>query len=419
MPIAYRAIGYLAARLTWFTPHVFVLADLIAAAGERVRARAGASREAPAPQTLVSRAPALALALLVALVIGASVAASASTFVRIHLLGAPGTGGFRRAAASFRALDAAIREPSVIVSDPATGYAIPALTRHRPISASPQHTSPNDPDARNRLRDTRHILSPYVAPGETLALLREYGAQYVLLNDSPEPAQLRYLWHAGPRSFEAMREKFDASPELFEPIITTGGLHLYRVTDAARGGPLPDANPPARAMPLCDDCPEGSPAGLAGFRFLGGEVGTSHTSPGGALLVRTRWLKTEDTDEGNRHLTLRVERLETRDESLLPNDSPFAKLLRIVRDAWSGTRTRARINVAPGGGFLPPNDWPVGRAIEDESEIRLPRNLAPGLYSARVKLAETPFYANVRLADFIAPSGERDGEPIGEIEVAE
>jgi hypothetical protein len=68
---------------------------------------------------------------------------------------------------------------------------------------------------------------------------------------------------------------------------------------------------------------------------------------------------------------------------------------------------------------LPPNDWPVGRAIEDESEIRLPRNLAPGLYSARVKLAETPFYANVRLADFIAPSGERDGEPIGEIEVAE
>jgi len=406
MPVVYRAIGYLGARFTWFTPHIFVLADLLAAAWRR--ARRGDALRGRGWLSLVF--PAVVVVSLAVTLAGAS----PSLLARRHL-GGPAASGFLAQRADFQAVDRAIPTPSVIVSDPATGYAIPALTRHWTVSASPQHTSPNDPDARARLRDTRRILSPYVGPAETVALLRQYGVGYVLLNDAPAAAQLRYLWFVGRRCHDVSRAKFDASPELFEPILERGALRLYRLSETALEGPIPESGEPLAAAPFEDGAGRtGTPAGISGYEFLGGSVRDARVHAGAILVAQTRWLKTQEGIEGNRHLVLRFDR---REKSLLPSDSPFARLARIASDARRGERTRARIDYVPGCGFLPPDDWPRGRVVRDESELAVPRGLAPGVYSVRVKLVETPFYPNASPADFFAPLGDRDGFLLGEVEV--
>ncbi|MFN0150784.1 MAG: hypothetical protein ACKVU1_08760 [bacterium] len=406
MPVVYRAIGYLGARFTWFTPHIFLLADILASAWRRVRSREPGPRNAR-------------FAVLFGAAIAATVAVGVAGAIRSgaarRVLGGPVAPGFLAQSNDFRAVDRAISEPSTILADPATGYAIPALTRHWTVSASPQHTTPNDPDARTRLRDTRRILSPYVSPAETIALLRRYGAGYVLLNDSAPASQLRYLWFAGRRCLASSRAKFDASPDLFEPILDEGALRLYRLSGKALRDSIAVSAAPLERAPFDDvGAGSGTPAGIPGYEFLGGTVRDARVLAGANLAVETRWLKTQDLTEGNRHLVVRLDR---REKSLLLSDSPFARLARIASDSWRGERTRARIDYVPGCGFLPPDDWPRGRAIHDESELTVPRSLAPGLYSVRVKLAETPFYPNVRPADFFAPLGDRDGFLLGDVEV--
>lgn len=406
MPVVYRAIGYLGARFTWFTPHVFLIAESLCDGWRRVR-----GREAGGRRVWTS----FLLPVVIVATLAAGLASGLSSIPARRLLGGAHPRGFLAQRDAFAEIDRAIPAPAVIVSDPATGYAIPALTRHWTLSASPQHTSPNDPDARARLRDTRRILSPYAGRAETAGLLREYGVGYVLLNDAPAASELRYLWFAGRRCQDASRAKFDASPDLYEPILERGSLRLYRVTETAREGPITGPETAIATGPFGDAAGQtGRPAGIAGYEFLGGTVRPARLRAGETLVVQTRWLKTQEGKEGNRHLVLRLDR---QGKSLLPSDSPFARLARIASDTGRGERTRARIDYVPGCGFLPPDDWPRGRALHDESELALPRSLAPGVYSARVKLVETPFYPNVSPADFFAPLGDADGFLLGEVEV--
>jgi hypothetical protein len=403
-PILHRAIGYLVLRFTWFAPHVLVLARVLRAAIDRLRA--GRRR------ALDASFVAAGLALLVAA--GAMAASAHALVARARTLADPPV-GFARQTEAFAAIDAAIPAPSVILSDPATGYAIPALTRHYTVSASAQHTPPGDPDARARLRDTRRALSPYVDTRETIEILRRHGAGWVLVNAARETQSLRYLVYPTRASHDASRAKLDASPELFERVAENGGLALYRLSESARSGPLPpagDAQRPLPERPL--DAAAEQPADEPGFLFLGGSVISNRVERGGEIAIRTRWARTQDAGEENRHLLLRLHPAEG------DAPTPLGSLaVRAGRLAGLGARERSdvRIAFAPGDGFLPPNDWPLGRAIEDETRLALPRALRPGRYAVRVELVETPFYPNVTLGELLSPATPMRGFLLGEIEV--
>lgn len=403
-PVLYGVVGYLVLRLTWFTPHIFLLSDALVGAWRTLRGRLTPGPAIP-----------FALSVTVLLLTGGYIAASAQSCVARGSFGPFAGGGFRAQIEDFRSIDTAIGERSVVLSDPATGYAVPALTRHFTVSASAQHTPPNDPDARIRLRDTRRMLSPYVNDTETVTLLRDYGVEWILLNRSPEPTKLLYLYFAGLETCAASEEKFDARPDLYEPILEEGRLRLYRLTDQARRGPLPESASAARAWPEPDE--QGDPVRTEedGFEFRGGRVTHGGDPSRSTLRVTSAWRRTDDVAEENRYLMVWLDR--SADERLI-TEQRFGRVARVVRDALRGERTRARIGFAPGDGFLSPNDWPRGRSVEDTSELRVPPSLAPGVYDVRIELVRVPFFPNARPSDFLSGPAAGRGHPIGRITIA-
>jgi hypothetical protein len=404
-----KVLGYLVVRIGWLAPHVFVLADAIAGAAARVRA-------AWAPRGIRAAAPlAVPLALLVA--VGLLAAGSARAYARWSAP-PPNPLGLRPQREAFEAVDRAIASPAVILADPATGYAVPALTRHWTVSAMAQHTPPNDPDARERLRDTRRVLSPYVNAADTVTILRRYRAEWILLNAAAPARVSRTVFHAAPGTFEAAREKIEAREDLFTPILAVGDLRLYRLTEAALAGPLPAADaPPARPVPVAP----AAPAALAewedgAYVLHEAAVLSADVAPGGRLAVASVWERRRDLPERNRYLIVRLDR---RDDRGRLGGAPLAPLGRRIADRLRGGRTRARLGFAPGDGFLPPDEWPLGRPVRDESELPIPADLAPGEYDVKIRIIDEAFFPNLHRADLFSHEGSYDGVPIGTVRVTD
>jgi hypothetical protein len=404
--VLYSALGYLAIRLVWFTPHVFLLAGVVVGALRRVRSVGAAPRPAG-----------LLLSIAILLSTGGYVAASAHALARRCGPADAAPAGMRAQRAAFEAVDRAIAEPSVIAADPATGYAIPALTRHWTVAAMAQHTSPNDPDGRDRLRDARRILSPYVNAADTVALLRRYGAEWVLLNASAETRLSHYLFHPGPGTYGAARAKVDARADLFTRVLDQDGLTLYRVTDVARSGTIAAPEQATRTVDRAEAVAAADASVASGpFSFGGGEVLTPRVAAGGSLRVASSWVRRAAVPEANRFLTLRLERNDRRGAL---DATPLAKLSRRIADRARGETTRTRVSFVPGDGFLPPDEWPLGVAIRDESTVPVPASLAPGEYVVKIRVSDEAFYPNLRPNDFVSMEDSYDGVAIGTVRVAE
>ena len=400
-----KVLGYLIVRIGWFAPHVFVLASAVVDAAGRARLAAASRRAGP-----------LALSLALLVVVGGLAAGSARAYARWC---APRENemGLRPQRAEFEAVDRAIPAPAVILADPVTGYAVPAFTRHWTVSAMAQHTPPNDPDARERLRDTRRALSPYVNAADTVALLRRYGAGWILLNAAPPTRLSRTVFHSAPGSFDAARAKIEARRDLFTPVLSVGDLHLYRLTAAALAGPLPEADPPLRALPLVPAGPASLGDWEAGaFRLHEAALLSGEVARGGRLVVASVWERRRALAESNRHLVVRLSR---RVDGAPSDGTPLARLGRRVADRLRGARTRARIGFAPGDGFLPPDEWPIARPVRDVSEIPLPADLAPGDYLVKIGIIDETFFPNLHRADLLSLEGSFDGVPIGTVRVTD
>jgi hypothetical protein len=401
-PPLHRALGYLVVRLAWFAPQAFVLAHGVAEAGEGLRRF---PRVRPLPAIA-------ALALL--LVLGAQLAATARALPRWSAPDASSM-GFRGQVEDFAAVDRAIGPPAVVLADPATGYAVPALTRHWTVCAMAQHTPPNDPDARDRLRDTRRVLSPYVNAADAVALLRRYGAEWILLCDAPAARLSRYEFHPGPGTFAAAVAKLDARSDLFSPVLSRGSLRLYRLTEAALAGPLPAEGPASRPLPVAAARPEPVAEWEEGaFLLHEGAVLSDSVGKGGRLAIASVWERRRDLPDANRYVIVRLAR---RDTATPLDATPFARIARRAEDALSRQRTRARLGFAPGDGFLPPDDWPIGVPLRDVTEVAIPADLAPGEYDVTIRVVEEAFYPNLRPADFFSLVGSYDGASIGTVRV--
>jgi hypothetical protein len=83
----------------------------------------------------------------------------------------------------YKALDQVSSEPIVVLSDPRTSYAIPALTKHYVVLNKPSHGSRDD--IVTRFADTRSLLSSSVQTRAAAEdVLRRYDVDYILVNKS-------------------------------------------------------------------------------------------------------------------------------------------------------------------------------------------------------------------------------------------
>jgi hypothetical protein len=123
---------------------------------------------------------------------------------------------------------------------------------------------------------------------------------------------------------------------------------------------------------------------VVGYELPGG----MNYQPGDALAVSTYWQT---------------------DTPLEPNYSIGLYL----RDA-NGAEV-AQADGQPGGGFFPTSQWQVGVAVWDNRAVRLPADLAPGIYQLWVKLYDLAPDSSAR--DLPVTSGEKIDTSVGVLSV--
>ena len=185
VPVVQRQLTYLVFRFSWFLPP--------AAAAMVVASALGAPGAAFSPRT---RALVIALLLL-------GCAPTVRSAIPPSWLTEPVA---RREAlvsplpwrAGIEAMAARLPARAVVLTDPVTGYVLPALSGLKVTAVLDQHSSPNDSLAIERIVAARDVLSPAVPPEEAARIARASGAAYVLVNGRFTEADSQLVHDDGP-----------------------------------------------------------------------------------------------------------------------------------------------------------------------------------------------------------------------------
>src|SRR5262249_10264427 len=124
-------------------------------------------------------------------------------------------------------MDRGLPPGTVVLSDPATCYSIPAYTRHWVTALADQHSSPNDSLALDRILDARDALDPYAPWSRTAEVVARWGATAIALNGRfPEPPALDY-WAPGRDWYDAARARLERAPQAFERVYDHDRFSVY------------------------------------------------------------------------------------------------------------------------------------------------------------------------------------------------
>ncbi|MDH3198254.1 MAG: hypothetical protein OEO21_08440, partial [Candidatus Krumholzibacteria bacterium] len=301
---------------------------------------------------------------------------------------------------------------AVIASDPVTSYTVTAFTPHRVVCTLDQHAPPNDRRVGERVAAARDIVSPYTAPREKIDLMARFGATHVLLNPRLPAGQRLDYWTLDPSLAAAAERALDACGGALEKRTLPDGLVLY----ARTGEPAPPgagdgytglvgALPPGVTA-------VGASAGTA--RLAGAAVGEAEIERGGALAMETFWSPGEPVGPGTYVVTVRFDHAEL---ALPLGGRPFPKLARKLKEAIEGRRYRFRADHMVAHGFFGPDAWPAGAIVRDSVVVRVPRYMAAGRYTVRVKMITVANAPNQRLRDYFFDDDVYEGVPVGEITI--
>ncbi|MCA9727823.1 MAG: hypothetical protein KC729_09085 [Candidatus Eisenbacteria bacterium] len=318
-------------------------------------------------------------------------------------------------------------EPRVVASDPITSYQIPAYSRHYAIAPFNQHSSPADDRAVERIYDALAILNAYVPMDRTLRLLRDYRVDYVLVNQSfPRYVKFYYTFIA-PEAWPGELAKFTQLPEVFEPVYSEDGIHLFRFHDPGPGFHYPPPrNPyvmiPAEEAGALDRATLATRLGvepasvppIEGLEMIGVAWTQRTFTAGDYVKIRSYWRRTGPPP------TLPVEaffRLATDYPSPLFENPWFGKPYRRFYEKKVGLTYRFGRLHEPLEESFPTFLWEPGAVYWDEFWIPAPRHAAPGEYQVAVKLYEVPYAPNYYLTDFLRVNDSLEGVEIGRVEL--
>lgn len=313
-------------------------------------------------------------------------------------------------------MDERLPAGSVVLSDPATSYAVPMLTRHYVACLVDQHSSPNDPQALERLLDARDALDPCGGWERTRAVVRRYGVDVVALNGRFADVPHFAYWAPRPDWYQAARARLDAAPAAFERVYDRDRFVVYRVHPAALDTLSVPPRPRAFVRSLA---PGRSPvarrmgAGLPALVSLELTAGTAH--PGDTLGAVAGWRALEALPAGACLVAVRFDRA-------LPGGlSPprfLSKPVRKVVEKLNHERYRFRVDHLPAGGEYGLDLWSPDEVVRDHFEIAVPRDVAAGDYQVRIRILRQPVFPNYRLADYFFDDDYYAGVPAGRLRVA-
>ncbi|MBI5171090.1 MAG: hypothetical protein HZA61_16510 [Candidatus Eisenbacteria bacterium] len=294
-------------------------------------------------------------------------------------------------------MDRELPKGSVVLSDPATSYSIPMMTRHWVATLVDQHSSPNDSLGLARILDARDALDPYATWERTREVTRRWGVTAIALNDRfAETPRLDY-WAPSRGWYTLARARFDAHPEAFERVYDSGDFVVYAIrtaaldTLAAAPTPRPFVRPydPARdtlAAAMGADLPE----------LAGAHVEPAVVRAGDSVTVTLDWRAPRALPAGSYLVAVRVDRDMPADFSA-PEwiEKPARKLYEISH----GRLYRFRRDHLPVNGAYGPDLWRPGEVVRESAVLNLPRDLAPGEWRVEVRMLRQPHYPNYRLSD--------------------
>lgn len=396
-------LGYLLMRFVWLVPLSAAFAFALPSLVRAVRDRRGAARWRAA----------LGLA-GVALLLKPAVLDAALVFRSPHWVSVPEAGasitGWSDALAW---MDRRLPEGTVVLSDPATSYSVPMMTRHHVATLVDQHSSPNDPHALERILDARDALDPYGTWARTREVIERYGVTAIALNDRfPAPLRLDY-WAPDPEWYAAARARFDAQPEAFSKAFDVAGFVVYEVRRAA----LDTLGAPAVPRPFVrpwDPANEREAAGsdatmpaVQAFRLE-----RERAAPGDTLHGTIEWRAARALAPGAYRVAVRFDRD-------LPGGftppawcaKPARKLIEIARHE----RYRFRVDHLPAHGAYGVDLWRPSEVVRDSFSFEVPAYAADGDYRVQVRMLRPPHYANYRLSDYFFDTDYYSGAPVGRL----
>ena len=315
------------------------------------------------------------------------------------------------------ALRDAIRElPSnaVLLSDPATSYALSAVTSARFVAVEGQHATPRDPFAVDRLRAVRDVLSPYVMPNEAVNACRRFHVAYVIVNPNPPPGASRFMSGWSRPQYPATFARMEAMSQAFALIDTVAGARIYRFET---GAPV-DWSWSAQDQPVRVGSPSLQPCSVNApgdeFVIRGLSVSPSNAMPGDTVQVTLGYRR----DAPARfqlpllmHVRFDHETLER------AREYPGEKIVRRLGDGRSGVRTRFRADLLPGHGVYDVDLWPVGFDLCETFPVVVPPGARQGRYDVRVAVAYDTVVPNFHLRDILYNRDHYSGEVCGSLSV--
>lgn len=395
-------LGYLMMRLPWFLPASAAVAFLAVAARDGWLAG--------------RRGPALAATAVLALVLAGPLVDA------VHAFTAPGRIRAAEAADNVERwrdalawMDRSLPAGTVVLSDPATSYSVPMLTRHWVTELVDQHSSPNDALALARILDARDALDPYASWERTAAVVRRWGATAIALNGRFDSAPHLDYWAPSAEWYRAARARLDRAPAAYERLYDHAGFTVYRLhpaeLDALRGG----ATPRPFVRPL--------EAGDRGVRLGPGlpELVALHwpahaAARGDTLAGVLEWHASEALPAGSYTVAVRFDRP-------LPPAVPAApdavsKLWRKLVERLRHERYRFRADHLPTDGAYGVDRWLPGEVVCDSFRVVVPGDVAAGEYAVKVTMTHQPHYPNLRLRDLTSDDDLLDGVTVARLRIA-
>lgn len=312
-------------------------------------------------------------------------------------------------------MDAHLPAGTVVLSDPATSYSVPMMTRHWVTTLVDQHSSPNDSLALDRILDARDALDPHAPYSRTREVVRRWGATVLVLNDRfPSPPLLDY-WAPDPEWFARARARLDAAPAAFRRVFDVRDFVVYAidpaVLDTLSGGGAPlaierpfDAARDTLAIHAGDALPD----------VVGARLGSRAARVGDTLAVAIEWQAPRPLRAGAYLVALRFDR------ALPPGFTPpewCAKPARKLIERLHHERYRFRVDRRPTNGVFGVDRWRPDEVVTDSFTIAVPTDVAPGDYEVQVAMLRQPHYPVLRLSDYFSDHDVFSGAPIGRLRV--
>jgi hypothetical protein len=289
------------------------------------------------------------------------------------------------------------------------------MTRHYVVTLVDQHSSPNDSLALTRLLDARDALDPFATWDRTRAVIDRYGVDVIALNDRfVTPPRLDY-WTPRHDWYVAARARFDAAPAAFERLYDERGFVIYRihheVLDTLSSPPRPrtvtlrfdpDHFPVARR--IAPDVPA-----LVSLRLDAAAAAPGDTIPAVAL-----WRSVAPLAAGSYEVAVRFDR------PLPGGFEPPAMLRKPARKAIERLRReryRFRVDHLPTGGEYGVDLWRRDEVVRDSFDVIVPRDVAEGEYTVRIRMMRQPHYPNYHLSDYFFDDDYYAGLVVGELDI--